>query len=135
MLMTTKDGFSVETLFVEPITVAKQAVMEGIMERARTLFTTGGYRFARFYNTPGFAIFKPENEATCVAWRDYFVNTMATQKSCSCEGFQQHGDCKHRIAVELAATYGAIQCEIDAYACEMDVDTYREWAGQNGLLY
>lgn len=77
------------TLFREPKNVNEARRQANILARAKTLFSSGGYSW--YVATPLlFGVCGPKGQHYCI---DVQANT------CSCAGFPQDGDCKHRIAV------------------------------------
>src|SRR5690242_10320221 len=106
----TEETPEMKTLFNEPKTASQAAFICRIIARAESLLSEG-YRFQQMGNTPWYAIFKPENDSLRNCDRDYKVDLTPGKECCTCDGFAEHKDCKHRIAVQLETEREAAQVE------------------------
>lgn len=86
-----------KTLFPEPKTTTQAIRQANIMERAMTL-TESGYRLVRRSRPTLYGVYKPENNTI---HSSYVVDQTPGRELCTCKGFRNDGDCKHRIAVAL----------------------------------
>jgi hypothetical protein len=81
----------VNTLFAEPVTASQAAFIARVVERARTLFTAGGYTWHIADDDPClFGVCGPQGQCYVVHMKE---------NTCSCRGFEKYRDCKHRIAI------------------------------------
>ena len=92
----------IQTHFHEPKDVNEARRQANIVERAETLLTDGGYRMEEEFGGGGMTF-----KVIAEDGHGYEVNTIFEE--CSCEGFQQDRDCKHRIAVALEQAREAAQ--------------------------
>lgn len=106
---------TVPTLFRQPKDAQDAGRQIRIVERAERLHEDG-YRLIQRTRKTLFGIFKPENQDDRHA--DYVVSLQPGHHICSCKGFKEDGDCKHRIAcAQLADDEAAFEA------------AYEEWGG------
>lgn len=104
--------------FPDPNNAQEAAFQARIAERGKNLFEHGytfqivtGLLAGHYYR-----VNSPKGES-------YVVDPLI--RKCNCPCFEKNEICKHAVAIDLF--------EKEAESCEMGVETYFQWARENGL--
>ncbi|HZO87138.1 MAG TPA: hypothetical protein VFB38_02280 [Chthonomonadaceae bacterium] len=82
-----------QTLFPQPKTAAEALRQANILARASYL-EEQGYRFVQRTRLNLYGVYKPGNAGP---HSDYVVDRTPGHEICTCKGFKNDGDCKHRL--------------------------------------